>query len=490
MRQTLKRLAKMTVGYGAVQWAGPAISLIFTPILTRILTPSDYGITEYVLTVGSFIGAVALFALPQALATHFNDRPEDEGWQRCVTGSALSLALLIGAPVGVTLVAFAPQISQLSLQDQRFTIFFQLMGATLVIAFSSLILTAAAQAALRVRWGMMFSLTTMLVTVLGNIVFIIVLRLGALGMYLVQMATGIALCMVAGFLTRRMIGKPSPAVMYILLRSGIVLVPTVLAGLTLQVVDRLFLIHYVSTTSLGHYAIANRIAGLLYVVMGPVYTAWVPLALATQYDPDAKQRYVNMARYLIAAALLAALGLGLFSTEILIVMTRPAYLPAAPYVGFLTYVQVFSAIGTVLSTGALVGKRLKEYSLAVVVGAVVNIILNVALIPPYGVWGATIATVVGYAVPQVILYVVLQKTFPIPYPTAKLLGALAIQVGLLLVGTGLPPLFFPVRLSLKLLIFSVLPLSFLRLGVITPFEIRQARLFTVNQLRRVLIQAA
>jgi hypothetical protein len=62
MRQTLQRLAKMVAGYGMVQWAGPFLSLIFTPIITRILTPEDYGVADYVSTVGAAIGTVALLA--------------------------------------------------------------------------------------------------------------------------------------------------------------------------------------------------------------------------------------------------------------------------------------------------------------------------------------------------------------------------------------------------------------------------------------------
>ena len=81
MRQVLKRLTRMTVGYGAVQWAGPALSLIFTPILTRILAPSDYGVADYVLTISAFASTMALFALPQALSAHYNDKPDDPHWR-------------------------------------------------------------------------------------------------------------------------------------------------------------------------------------------------------------------------------------------------------------------------------------------------------------------------------------------------------------------------------------------------------------------------
>ena len=82
MRDLLKRMTRMVIGYGAIQWAGPFLSLIFTPIITRALTPGDYGVADYLLTIVSALSTLALVALPTALFTHFNDRPGDIGWQR------------------------------------------------------------------------------------------------------------------------------------------------------------------------------------------------------------------------------------------------------------------------------------------------------------------------------------------------------------------------------------------------------------------------
>ncbi len=422
MRLMLKRLTRMVLGYGAVQWAGPLLSLIFTPILTRILNPSDYGIAEYVLTIASAVSTLALLGLPQALTTHFNDRPDDRSWQRNVTGSALALVVSIGVPVSLTLLILAPELARLGLGDTSYSLLFRLIGGSMLFGMVGAILSTAAQAALRVRWGMLFSVTSLIATALGNILFILLLRLGVTGMVLVPVVSGLALCAVSTAVVRPLIGQPNPSMVTLLLQSGLLLLPSVAAAWMLQVVDRLFLIHYVSTEALGHYAIANRIAGLLYVAMGPIYAAWTPLALSIQHELAARERYASMARYLMAAALLAALALGLFATEILIVLTRPAYLPAAPYVGFLTYVYVLAAVGTVLSTGALAGKQLKELSGAIFAGALINIALNFTLIPRFGVWGATVATVIGYAVPQVILYLILQRRYPIPYPTTTSTG--------------------------------------------------------------------
>jgi O-antigen/teichoic acid export membrane protein len=53
----------------------------------------------------------------------------------------------------------------------------------------------------------------------------------------------------------------------------------------LQLSDRLFLGQLVSPTELGYYTIANKLASLVNVALAPIYSAWMPLALAMQHLP-------------------------------------------------------------------------------------------------------------------------------------------------------------------------------------------------------------
>lgn len=482
MRHTLKRLIRIVAGYGMVQWAGPFLSFIFTPIITRLVNPSDYGIADYVTTIASAVGMLALFAQPQALAAHFNDR-RDEDWQRRLTGSALSLSLAIGLPLGLVLIVLAPQLAQSAFNNRDQTLLFQIVGAAVGFSLCGTILSAASQAALRVRWGMLLSLATILGTVGGNIVYIIALRLGATGLVLTSSTSSIIVCLMALVVARRLIGRPSRAQLKQLAISGAVLLPTMLSGWVLMVADRLFLVQYVTTEQLGYYAIANKITGLLHVAMTPIYAAWVSLALSIQHEPNARERYAAMSRYIIMVVLIAALGLGLFAIEILLVMTRPAYLPAAPYVGVLAYVQVFTAFGQVLYISALASKSLPAVSGTVVLGAVLNIVLNFILIPRFGLWGATLATVAGYGVPQVPLYFIVQRRYPVAYPARRWLAALAVQGGLLAIGLGLPALPFVERIAIKAGLLLVLMAACVGLGLISRFEFEQAKLFVRHRLR-------
>ena len=485
MRETLKRLTKMTAGYGMVQWAGPFLSLIFTPIITRFLEPADYGIQDYVLTISTAVGTLALLALPQALTTHFNDHPADPQWARRLTGSALVLAFALSVVAGLIVLLAAPQIAQWSFGNDHYTFLFRLIGATFALGIVGSILTTASQAALRVRWGMVFSLATILCTVAGNLFFIVVLRLGVLGMLLTPIVTGIVSSLVGLIMARRLLGAPSRALGTLLVGSGLLLLPAIVSTWALQMVDRLFLVKYVTPAELGYYAIAYKISGLLYAALAPLYAAWTPLALATQNDAAGRLRYAAMSRYFVGLALGAALALSLFSTEILLVLTRPAYAPAAPYAGVLAYVQVFTGIGTLLYTGALASKQLKALSWVVLVGAAVNLALNFVLIPTWKLWGATIATVIGVAVPQVLLYFHLQRVFPIPYPIGKLLAALAVQVVLVLISLQIPPLALGFRLVLKVALLALLPLAYIGLGIITREEMRHGWLFIRHRLGRL-----
>jgi O-antigen/teichoic acid export membrane protein len=107
MRHTLQRFSRITLGYGLVQWAGPFLSLIFTPIITRFLSPADYGVADYILTISSALSTLAAFALPQALVAHYNDHM-DADWHQRLTGSALAISLATSLSIGTVLFGGAP----------------------------------------------------------------------------------------------------------------------------------------------------------------------------------------------------------------------------------------------------------------------------------------------------------------------------------------------------------------------------------------------
>jgi O-antigen/teichoic acid export membrane protein len=283
----------------------------------------------------------------------------------------------------------------------------------------------------------------------------------------------VLVAIVALVVMRPTLTRPDPAVMKVLLISGATLLPTFAAAWALNVADRLFLVRVVTTEQLGFYAIANKVASLLGVAMAPVYAAWTPLALSLPQTAENQQRMGVMSRYLVGAATIGGLGLGLFAQEILLVLGRTPYVPAAPYVGLLVYVHVISALGTVLYALAVGRKQLAAISGTVVAGALINVTLNFALIPRFGLWGATVATVVGYAIPQALLYARLRKGGDVPVPMTKIILAMGLAFAIYVVSLSLSALPGPAQIALKLMLLLIFPVGLVGIGIVTRYELRQ-----------------
>jgi O-antigen/teichoic acid export membrane protein len=68
------------------------------------------------------------------------------------------------------------------------------------------------------------------------------------------------------------------------------------------------------------------------------------------------------------------------------------------------------------------------------VAALANIALNVLLIPWLGIAGAALATLAAYATSTILLFVVAQRGYPIPYRLGLVTGAVAVAGALMLTG--------------------------------------------------------
>jgi O-antigen/teichoic acid export membrane protein len=110
-------------------------------------------------------------------------------------------------------------------------------------------------------------------------------------------------------------------------------------------------------------------------------------------------------------------------------------------------------------------------------GAAVNVVLNVLLIPPYGMMGAAIATLAAYVVLFAAMTVNAQHVYPVPYQWRRIGTLTAAAVGLTILGKLLDvPLPGAIALALAY------PFVLLALGFYLPAE--RARLRRVVPILR------
>ena len=107
MREALKRLTGESLVYGLGQVSGRAVSLLLVPILTRLLVPDVYAVSELVLAYSQTAILVLVFGLDAALARFFYQEPDRAARIRMVSSS-----LVFRVAIGFAMAAVVAQIGR------------------------------------------------------------------------------------------------------------------------------------------------------------------------------------------------------------------------------------------------------------------------------------------------------------------------------------------------------------------------------------------
>jgi O-antigen/teichoic acid export membrane protein len=192
-----------------------------------------------------------------------------------------------------------------------------------------------------------------------------------------------------------------PARLHVELRSTLALLrdawPMVLHGLLGLAIfnsDFLFLRLLRDAASVGYYAVAYTLISFAQN-LGVAYTmSLIPTLTAVRADRIEAQRSVNdaMAQAMFGA-LPTALGGLLVAPAIVLLLFGPAYQPSAPPLQVLLLVIPVALVRNVWQAVLVADGRQDLMLRTVVWAASANVVLNLVLIPPFGMLGAAAATV-------------------------------------------------------------------------------------------------
>ncbi|NJN82615.1 MAG: polysaccharide biosynthesis protein [Caldilineaceae bacterium] len=432
MHHTLKRLIKLTVGYSPITLLGPLSLIFLTPLYTRVLTPADYGVVDIALTLAALLAVVVSLGLDQALNSFFFDGDADHQ-RNIVTTVAVYLAV-IGALVAVVVALLALPLSEALFGTPDYQQIIYLVAISVLAAPIYGMTAAVMRLQMRVRDVNILGIVNLSVLILANVLLVLILRLGATGTVLANTVTVVISCLLGLALLRTTLrGRVGMAILKPIWLIGLSLVIGILGNSLLVSSDRLLMTQFVSTADIGLYSIANKLAMMLSVLVTGAWMAWMPLSLSIASDADAPRQYARVYELFICVTLVGALALGLFAPEILAVFTTTSYVPAAPYAAVLMfYTGPITSSANTFAIGLFTRKRTYLLSVAVIVGAAVNIVLNLWWLPMLGVWGAVISTVVAGSIWAGLAYLFSRQALRVPYRW-KQIGALVIVYTVLIV---------------------------------------------------------
>lgn len=423
-------LYRQIAGYVPAIAVPVTVAFVSIYLFTRLVTPAEYGLYALVASVALMCQAMFFYWL-QVGATRFIAAAQQQDsvaeLQAGIYWGYLGTAVIYSA--GFVLVLICLPLTS----DKRNAL---LLGLVLVLAKGLVAVNQALhRGSLRIlRYNLIECGQSLAGLMLG---WLLVAKAGMGG-------TGILLGLVVAALCSAMVDIPAflqglrqgfERQQFIsLLRFGLPLTACYALNFVLSTSDRLLVDYFLGGTAVGvysvSYAVMDRTLTSLFLA---VSLAAFPLAvrLLEKEGPDAaKAQLYRNGTALLALVIPGCLGLIAVNEQIAAVLIGPEYRAVA-----LT-IMPWIAVSTLLAGLQIhffdhafhLGKRTELFIWTIGPAAVINIGLNIVLLPRYGLMGAVWATLVGYIVAVACSAWVGRKVFVVPFPLGPTLRCLVAAV--------------------------------------------------------------
>ena len=403
-------------------------TIVLAPILARSLGPGGYGEFELLQVVVGLLSVVLVLGADTAVLTqaYEGDGPDhagrviSTGFVVIVVAGAVG-ALLLGAPAGW----IARQLTSPG-ND----------GAVraAAIALPALVVMNFARQTLRIDGRTRQYLAASAIGAVGQIAVVLALvpRDRSVAAAFTGIAVGAALSAVwsLGVARDRYRVRLDPAVAAGLLRFGLPVMLTGVAGWAVMFVDRVLLTRYVSLTEIGYYGIANKVALVLNLAIYSFGAWWPPHILRLHAEDPAAGRELRgtmLNRFLAGVAVLG-LPAGALAPELVRVIAGDDFLPGARTIPILVVAFLCLCSLPVTQIAMLVTDRTRALVPPAVAAAVVNVGGCVLLCPRFGIAGAAWATAAAFATQAVGYYVLAQRLDRVDFHLRRT-AVLAVLVG-------------------------------------------------------------
>lgn len=427
-----KRLIKHSTTYAIGNIARRLIGFVMLPVYTRYLTPADYGVvgllTFAIAIMEPFFGARLGIAMPKYYFDYAETSRRD---------AVISTALILtgSASIATASVLFL-------LRGKGSVVLFGSNEYALVVGLSGIqILTQALE-----YYGMTFiriqqrstmfigvSLSKLALQLTLNILFVVWMRLGVLGVVISGVASsslyalGLSLYIISkvGLHFDRPLAKAMLAFSWPLWLVG-------LSSLYIYSGSAYFLRIFGSLSNVGLYELATRFSAVLdFVIWAPFNQYWETERFKQYRNGANRTIYSSVFRYVSVLLVLAALGINLSAEPIIRVMASSDFYNAYMAVPILTTGAVLTSLTMFMNFSFLIRERTRRITFISYMTAGVITILNITLIPWLGMVGAAAALAGALLFQFVVSYFMSRKCFDVGVD----LRASLLMVGLLAVAS-------------------------------------------------------
>jgi len=399
----MKAAKKFAFDVGWV-FAGSMVVLLLhflqKPIMARYLGPDGLGLFSMVTMIAGIIALIAGLGINGAVVKYVAEYKDDKKKLNAVFSSASITVAIFGVVASIVLFVFSdklagifdmPSLSYL-LKIYAFVLPFSLMYGVILGFLTGL---------REMKYYSLFNTLNGIMIFLFIVTFLF-LGLGVVGAVIGDMLALIVVLIIAGVIARKFVHftitdyrKSTKR----LTSFG----SQLMFGNTINIInyqaDTLLIAYFLTVTDVGYYAVAVSLSRFFWRI--PQSIQMVAYPATSEYWVKGEIRSLNKMinksmKYSACFLLTVGLGVWFFAKEIIVALFGQSFISSVfPFqilvIGTVIF-GIFKSIGSILPG---IGRPDLSFKIHAV-GATVNVVLNVSLIPRFGIEGAAVATITSF----------------------------------------------------------------------------------------------
>lgn len=371
----LKKLSTDTLVYGVGNIASRFINLLLLPFYTRYLTPEDYGVLAILGTISLVGQQIFSFGLGASLGMEYFK--SDQSKRHEVINNALFILFCSATLFFCLNIAFnntiRGQLFNVEIENGIINLNALFVGLQIII----IPLASNLQFQGKSRLYTIISITTLLITIITSIIFVVHLKYSAVGI-IVSSIIGQVFSLIIYVITYKFWNSfvVSKRVIVNILKQGIPLIPSFISLFIISQSNRFFLQSSSGIHVVGIYSVGSNFGMVMSVFVGAFTTAWYPFFMSYSKDPDLLKPKIKLVSrvYLVV---FGALTILFFScSRPLVFLMDPSFRDSYYVIGFVAMSQFLIGFHAILLPVFYFTENVLSISLIQIIAASFSVLIN------------------------------------------------------------------------------------------------------------------
>lgn len=386
-----KDLAKNTVIVSIGKICTQLITFFLLPVYTAVLSNEEYGVVDLLNTLTSLLLPIATLQIEQGIFRYLLDCRKNKEKQTTLITTVSKFILVQSAICILIFLCASPFI------HNEYKYF--LMANLLMGILSSISLQICRGLGDNKTYAV-GSFITGALTVILNVIFIVVFKWGAYGM-LIATAISNLLCAIYVFVKKKIykyidIKQNDKKLLKDIIKYSVPLIPNMISWWIVSASDRTIISAVIGVAQNGIYSAANKFSGIFSTLYSVFNLTWTESASININSEDRDEFFSKIFDFIVrffGSLCLGTIAIMPFVFEILV---NEKFAESYYQIPILILGSVFNILVSFLGSVYVAKKLTKEIAKTSIIAAIINIVVNIALINQIGLYAASISTVIAY----------------------------------------------------------------------------------------------